>query len=371
MDESTPTCDERFRRGRHTRDGRSTARLRELIVTTPASPSRSVARSSSTRRSANKQPTESHSSPYSPRRDHPRHQVEHARASWPAIAAGDRHRRPRRLRDRLAEYAELGARFAKWRAVSASGTARPAGDASRPCRGPGRYGGCARRRVSSDRRAGSAHDGSTRGCCDLTEDVLRTVFVALHSQGVVLEAALKPNIGATRFELVPQENGRGGAEATARCLLRTVPVRGSSSCPVAIPELASARLNALNLAFPTGPPWALLVLVRSRHPAAGTRDLARRPGTGRSPSRCSPTGPMQPGSAARQLLGGNGGVMNVKDLAHKATSHNTAGSGRVRTPDRPTRTRRRRPRSQSQRLRRSQAQSLRRNDDLKSLPFRR
>jgi len=38
------------------------------------------------------------------------------------------------LRDRLAEYAHMGARFAKWRAVIAVGDGIPAGGASRPTR---------------------------------------------------------------------------------------------------------------------------------------------------------------------------------------------------------------------------------------------
>jgi|SRR5665213_352489 len=93
------------------------------------------------------------------------------------------------------------------------------------------------------------------------------------------------------------------AEATARCLLRTAPaavpgivfLSGGQS-----PELASARLNALNRKFPAGPPLGALVLVRSRHPTAGTRDLARRQGAGCNPlSRCSPTG------AAATALRGN------------------------------------------------------------------
>jgi len=38
------------------------------------------------------------------------------------------------LRDRLAEYFQMGARFAKWRAVIAIGAGIPAGVASRPTR---------------------------------------------------------------------------------------------------------------------------------------------------------------------------------------------------------------------------------------------
>jgi len=98
-------------------------------------------------------------------------------------------------------------------------------------------------------------------CAEVTEDVLRAVFVALQNQGVVLEAMLlKPNMVLPGLDCPVQDGIAEVAEATATCLRRTVPaaVPGvvflSGGQP---PELASARLNALNLVFPDGPPWAL------------------------------------------------------------------------------------------------------------------
>jgi len=169
------------------------------------------------------------------------------------------------LRDRLAEYAELGARFAKWRAVLSIGDGTP----SRGCieanaEALARYGAlCQEAGLVPIVEPEVLMDGShtMERCSTVTEDVLRTVFVALHSQGVVLEAMLlKPNMVLPGSSCPTQETVEEVAEATARCLLRTVPaavpgvvfLSGGQS-----PELASARLNALNLAFPTGPPWAL------------------------------------------------------------------------------------------------------------------
>jgi fructose-bisphosphate aldolase class I len=169
------------------------------------------------------------------------------------------------LRDRLAEYAGLGARFAKWRAVLSIGDGTP----SRGCieanaEALARYAALCQETglvpvVEPEVLMEGSH--SMERCSDVTEDVLRTVFVALHSQGVVLEGMLlKPNMVLPGSNYPTQESVDEVARATARCLLRTV--------PAAVPgivflsggqgaEHASARLNALNLTFPSGPPWAL------------------------------------------------------------------------------------------------------------------
>jgi fructose-bisphosphate aldolase class 1 len=62
------------------------------------------------------------------------------------------------LRDRLKEYFQMGARFAKWRAVITLATEFPAGVASKPMRRlwPATP-HCARKQDRAGRRAGSAH----------------------------------------------------------------------------------------------------------------------------------------------------------------------------------------------------------------------
>jgi len=169
------------------------------------------------------------------------------------------------LRDRLAEYAEMGARFAKWRAVLSIGDHTPSGGClAANAEALARYGALCQEAgllpiVEPEVLMDGSH--SMERCSEVTEDALRTVFAALHSQGVVLEAMLlKPNMVLPGSICPTQESVEAVAEATARCLLRTVPaavpgvvfLSGGQS-----PELASARLNALNLAFPAGPPWAL------------------------------------------------------------------------------------------------------------------
>jgi len=90
------------------------------------------------------------------------------------------------LRERLVEYSQMGARFAKWRAVITVGDGIPAGAALRPMR---RHwlvcGSLSGSRTGPRRRAGSAYDGdhTLERCCDVTEEVLRAVFNQLIHNG--------------------------------------------------------------------------------------------------------------------------------------------------------------------------------------------
>jgi fructose-bisphosphate aldolase class I len=98
-------------------------------------------------------------------------------------------------------------------------------------------------------------------CCEVTEEVQRTVFSQLYTQGVMLEGIiLKPNMVLPGAACPKQETVDAVADATVRCLLRAVPaavpgiafLSGGQS-----PELASARLNAMNVRFQARLPWAL------------------------------------------------------------------------------------------------------------------
>ena len=169
------------------------------------------------------------------------------------------------LRERFAEYGQMGARFAKWRAVIVIGAGIP----TRACILANAH-ALARYAVLSQ-EAGLVPivepevlmdgDHTMQRCAEVTEDVLRVVFLQLSAQGVMLEGALlKPNMVLPGLACRKQESVEEVADATVTTLLRTVPaavpgiafLSGGQS-----PELASARLNAMNVRFQSRLPWAL------------------------------------------------------------------------------------------------------------------
>jgi fructose-bisphosphate aldolase class I len=169
------------------------------------------------------------------------------------------------LRYRLAEYAQLGACFAKWRAVIAIGGGIP----SRGCieanaQALARYAAlCQEAGLVPVVEPEVLMDGehTLERCGEVTEEVLRTVFNQLHTQRVTLEGMiLKPNMVLPGLTCPKQEAVEEVASATVRCLLRAVPaavpgiafLSGGQSG-----ELASARLNAMNVRFKSDLPWAL------------------------------------------------------------------------------------------------------------------
>jgi fructose-bisphosphate aldolase class I len=98
-------------------------------------------------------------------------------------------------------------------------------------------------------------------CCKVTEEVLRMVFNQLDSQRVILEGMiLKPNMVLPGLTCPTQESVDKVADITMKSLWRTVPaavpgiafLSGGQST-----ELASARLNVMNLRFKSQLPWAL------------------------------------------------------------------------------------------------------------------
>jgi fructose-bisphosphate aldolase class I len=98
-------------------------------------------------------------------------------------------------------------------------------------------------------------------CFEVTEEVLRTVFNQLYTQRVTLEGMiLKPNMVLPGLTCPKQETVDEVADATVKCLLRAVPAAVpaiaflSGGQPA---ELASARLNAMNVRFKSRLPWAL------------------------------------------------------------------------------------------------------------------
>jgi fructose-bisphosphate aldolase class I len=169
------------------------------------------------------------------------------------------------LRDRLAEYSRMGARFAKWRAVIAIADGIP----SRGCieanaHALARYAAlCQEAGLVPVVEAEALMDGEhpLERCLEATAEVLMTVFSQLYAQRVELEGMiLKPNMVLPGKDCPRQENVEEVAAATVTCLLRVVPaaVPGIAFLSGGQPyELASARLNEMNLRFKARMPWAL------------------------------------------------------------------------------------------------------------------
>jgi len=166
---------------------------------------------------------------------------------------------------RVQEYARVGARFAKWRAVFAVDAILPTeGCIDANAHALARYAGICQEAglvpiVEPEVLMEGSHD--LQRCFEVTSKVLHAVFNQLHSQRVMLEAMiLKPNMVLPGKGSPRQDDTDQIAEATVRCLLRTVPaaVPGVAFLSGGQPaECASARLNAMNLRFASKLPWAL------------------------------------------------------------------------------------------------------------------
>jgi fructose-bisphosphate aldolase class I len=169
------------------------------------------------------------------------------------------------LRERLKDYFQMGARFAKWRAVISMGDAIPSrGCVEANAQALARYAALCQEAglvpvVEPEVLMEGEH--TLERCGEITEEVLQTVFNQLYIQRVALEGMiLKPNMVLPGLTCPKQRSVDEAAEATVKCLLRAVPAAvpgvaflsgGQSS------ELASARLNAMNVRFRSRLPWAL------------------------------------------------------------------------------------------------------------------
>jgi fructose-bisphosphate aldolase class I len=168
------------------------------------------------------------------------------------------------LRERLKDYSRLGARFAKWRAVIAIGDGLPTrGCLSANASALARYAAlCQEAGLVPIVEPEVLMDGdhSLARCAEVTEGVLRIVFDELYAQRVVLEGViLKPNMVLPGADFPEQDGVEAVARATVDCLLRSVPAAVPGIAFLSggqTPELASARLNAMN-ANKDRLPWAL------------------------------------------------------------------------------------------------------------------
>ncbi len=167
------------------------------------------------------------------------------------------------LRERLAEYHELGARFTKWRAVITIGSGIP----SEYCLWTNAH--ALARYAALSQEAGLVPivepevlmdgDHSIETSFEVTSRTLHAVFTELRDQRVHLEQMLlKPNMVLSGYDASGRAGVQEVAEATVRCFRRHV--------PAAVPgivflsggqtdEDATAHLNAMNAMGPH--PWEL------------------------------------------------------------------------------------------------------------------
>lgn len=169
------------------------------------------------------------------------------------------------LRERFKEYYEMGARFAKWRAVITIGDGIP----TRSCieanaQALARYAALAQEAnivpiVEPEVLMDGDH--TLERCFKVTREVLKIVFDRLYSQRILFEGMiLKPNMIVPALNCPHQESVEEVADATVKCLLESVPaavpgvafLSGGQSA-----ELASARLNKMNQKYKNKLPWAL------------------------------------------------------------------------------------------------------------------
>jgi fructose-bisphosphate aldolase class I len=167
------------------------------------------------------------------------------------------------LRDRLKEYAQLGARFAKWRAVINIGEDIPSGTCIEAnAHALARYAALCQEcgivpMVEPEVIMDGDHDIET--CYEVTEVTLRSLFDALYQHNVMLEGTiLKASMVISGKGCAEQASVDEVAESTLMCLKSAVPailpgivfLSGGQS-----DEAATAHLDAMNKLGPH--PWPL------------------------------------------------------------------------------------------------------------------
>jgi fructose-bisphosphate aldolase class I len=165
------------------------------------------------------------------------------------------------LRGRIKEYRELGAKFAKWRAVITIGDGIPTHTCLKAnAHALGRYAAlCQEGGIVPIVEPEVLLDGfhTIERCQEVTERALKVTFNELFEQGVHLEGMiLKPSMVVSGKENPRQAGVEEVAQRTLQCLKRTVPaavpgiafLSGGQSA-----ERATEHLNAMNAMGPH--PW--------------------------------------------------------------------------------------------------------------------
>jgi fructose-bisphosphate aldolase class I len=169
------------------------------------------------------------------------------------------------LKERLADYYNCGARFAKWRAVISISPLLP----SRGCieanmHALARYAALCQEAgivpiVEPEVLMDGTHD--LKKCFDVTTRVQHMLFDQLFAQNVNLKwVILKPNMVVSGLSNPKPASIDKVAEATVTCLLQSVPaavpgvafLSGGQSA-----EAATAHLNAMHVKYKGKLPWAL------------------------------------------------------------------------------------------------------------------
>ena len=171
------------------------------------------------------------------------------------------------LRERLAEYASMGARFAKWRSVITIADAQDA--PSRGCheanaQALARYAALCQEAgivpiVEPEVLMDGAH--TLARCAEVTERALHVVFDALRAQRVLLEGMiLKPNMVVPGLKCPQQASADEVADATVRTFRRVVPAAVGGIAFLSggqAAQDATARLNAMHVRHRAALPWPL------------------------------------------------------------------------------------------------------------------
>lgn len=158
------------------------------------------------------------------------------------------------LRERLEEYFELGARFAKWRAVINIGDGIPSrGCISANTHALARYAALCQENgivpiVEPEVIMDGSHTAET--CYEVTSSVLTALYAQLDEQNVYLEGSiLKPNMIVSGTECPTQASVQQVAEMTLDCFNKCVPQEVPGIIFLSggqADELATAHLDAIN-----------------------------------------------------------------------------------------------------------------------------
>ncbi|NIM69143.1 MAG: fructose-bisphosphate aldolase class I [Xanthomonadales bacterium] len=158
------------------------------------------------------------------------------------------------LRGRLEEYASLGAKFAKWRAVITIGENRPsAACIEANSHALARYAALCQEAglvpmVEPEVLMDGAH--ALDECYEVTEAALRSLFSQLYEQSVLLEGTiLKASMVISGSEAAERAGVEEVAEATVQCLLNAVPAALAGVVFLSGgqgDEEATAHLDAMN-----------------------------------------------------------------------------------------------------------------------------
>src|SRR5262245_11986038 len=186
------------------------------------------------------------------------------------------------LRGRVKEYKELGAKFAKWRAVITIGEGIPTYTCIEAnAHALARYAAlCQEGGLVPIVEPEVLLDGShtVERCEEVTEQTLKVTFAALFLQRIHLEGMiLKPSMVVSGKDNPRQAGVEEVAERTLRCLKRTVPaavpgiafLSGGQSA-----ESATEHLNAMNAMG--SPSVASELLLRARLAGSSVEGVERR-----------------------------------------------------------------------------------------------